>query len=69
MLYRTKKLRKILQNFKAIQIFGYASKNDRLAMDIEKDEQDQLAKKKKEFLSNTKPRNLNIKTEKRECSK
>ena len=38
-------------------------------MDIEKDEQDQLAKKKKEFLSNTKPRNLNIKTEKRECSK
>ena len=40
-------------------------------MDIEKDEQDQLAKKKKrrEFVSNTKPRNLNTKTEKGECSK
>ena len=39
-------------------------------MDIEKDEQDQLAKKKRrEFVSNTKPRNLNTKTEKGECSK
>ena len=47
--------------FKTIQSFGNATRNDIITMDMAIDEQEQLAKKIREFNINIRPKNLNMK--------
>lgn len=50
--------------FKTIGSFGDAIKNDMFPTDMGNDEQQRWAKKVREFINNTRPRNLNLKKEK-----
>lgn len=50
--------------FKMIRSFGDSLKNNIVTMDTANDEQNQLVKKIKEFIGNTRPTKLNMKKEK-----
>ena len=44
--------------------FGDAIRNGKITMDLSNDEPEQLVKKIRKFVNNTRPRNVNMKTEK-----
>ena len=57
------------KRYKTMRSFGDAIRNGIIAMNMANVEQQQLAKKIREFASDTKPRNLNIKKRKTDHSK
>ena len=64
MLCRRYKITYCFRKYKMMQIFVYFIRNDLVTMDMANDEQNQLAQKIREFISNTRPKNSNIKKEK-----
>ena len=64
MPYRRYKTRYYFTKYKMMQSFVCSVMNGLITMDLANDEQNQLAQKVTKFISNTRPKSLNIKKKK-----